>query len=226
MKKSDVLALFQKVPLAIMTGLNPDKLQQIKEFLQVCIDAGVPAVEVLDCMLEVELQQRLDAFAELQESVGDNLALGVGTLIEEEQVNGFLGLDMDFGVSPISNEVLDPIDEANVLCIRGGATATEIRDIQDKGDGIAKAFHAENPRNVSTVLTLGLNPKKPIVLIATGGVKFSNLVTDWAPVMHKRRGCTIGVGFGNEWETEIYQGQSTTLKGQLKSAVRTMTVPD
>jgi 2-dehydro-3-deoxyphosphogluconate aldolase/(4S)-4-hydroxy-2-oxoglutarate aldolase len=145
---------------------------------------GIPIVEVT-----LTVPGALEAIAELTRTMGSELLIGAGTVLDADDARACLAAGARFLVSPgFDRETVSVAKEAGVLMVAGALTATEVIAAWKAGSDFVKIFPCGNVGGPGYIKALkAALPHIP--LIPTGGV---NLTT--APQFLAAGAAALGIG--------------------------------
>lgn len=115
----------------------------------------------------------LEAITECRQRFGDDVLVGAGTVLSDEEAARCLDAGAQFVVSPgIDQDVMVTARRGGALALPGAMTPTEILTAWRAGADIVKVFPARSlgPRYIADVLA----PLPDLPLMPTGGVDESN----------------------------------------------------
>jgi len=153
--------LAQSGVVAILRGSSDRELAAVSRTLG---DAGVTCLE-----LTLTTPGAVGALARVRAELGDDVALGMGSVIDAEQAMACLDAGAEFLVSPgVCAEVAVYAAERAVACYPGAWTPTELLEAWRLGAPAVKLFPAASggPRHLKDVRA----PLPHIPLVPTGGV--------------------------------------------------------
>jgi 2-dehydro-3-deoxyphosphogluconate aldolase/(4S)-4-hydroxy-2-oxoglutarate aldolase len=166
--------------MAVIRIAQTDKVLKVMEAL---LKGGVVLQE-----LTLTMPNALNLIAESANAFGDDLVLGVGSVLTTEQAQKAVEAGANYVVSPIFNRsVVEESHRLGVPSLPGAFTPTEIQTAWEAGADIVKVFPAEmvNPGYFKAVLA----PMPHLRMMPTGGVTPENVGT-WL----KAGACAVGVG--------------------------------
>ena len=148
------------------------------------IDSVEDAIPLANALLEggidvLEITLRSSNSIKCAEEIIKNvkkISVGVGTLIEIDQIQSVIDIGVDFAFSPGCNpRIINQSSKKNLLFIPGISSPTDIETAYDNGCNILKYFHSESNGGISHLK----NITKPyshlnLKFIPTGGVNLSN----------------------------------------------------
>jgi 2-dehydro-3-deoxyphosphogluconate aldolase / (4S)-4-hydroxy-2-oxoglutarate aldolase len=147
-------------------------------------DGGLTCIEVT-----LRTPAGLRALAEL--AVLDGLTVGAGTVIDPQQVEQCLEAGAQFIVSPgYDSDIVDACRDAELLCLPGVATATELQRAYRAGSRLVKFFPAEQSGGLPAVQALA-GPFADVRFMPTGGIGPYNA--------GRYLGCAAVIGVGATW---------------------------
>ena len=123
--------------IAILRGEDTDRLYH----------RGIELAEMGCTAIEVTLDSpnALEIVGRLRHELGADVMIGVGTLLNLEQVTDCRVAGAEFALSPINPEgMVDCCHEAGLLAVPGVANTSELEDVMDQGALIAKLFPSTN----------------------------------------------------------------------------------
>jgi 2-dehydro-3-deoxyphosphogluconate aldolase/(4S)-4-hydroxy-2-oxoglutarate aldolase len=188
--------LFEQRLVAILRARTPAPLVEVAMAL---VDGGVRCLEIT-----LPSPGSLDAVRELTGKLGDEVAVGMGTVLSAAEVRQAADAGASFVVSPDHNpEVVAAADELGLGSLPGAFTPTEIVAAWRGRPSAVKVFPASvlGPEFFSAVRA----PLPDIPLVATGGVDLVGAAS------FLRHGCAaVGVG-GPLLGTALDGGQPASL---------------
>jgi 2-dehydro-3-deoxyphosphogluconate aldolase / (4S)-4-hydroxy-2-oxoglutarate aldolase len=158
--------LLQSGVVAILRGSSDRHLAAVSRTLG---EAGVTCLE-----LTLTTPGALHALARVRAELSDDVALGMGSVIDADQAAACLQAGAEFLVSPgVCAEVARYAAERGVACYPGGWTPTELLEAWRLGAPAVKLFPAASggPRHLKDVRA----PLPQIPLVPTGGVALDQI---------------------------------------------------
>jgi 2-dehydro-3-deoxyphosphogluconate aldolase/(4S)-4-hydroxy-2-oxoglutarate aldolase len=145
---------------------------------------GIPIVEVT-----LTVPSAVEVIAELTRTVGGDVLIGAGTVLDADDARACLDAGAQFIVSPgFDRDTVDLAKEAGVLTMAGALTPTEVITAWKAGSDFVKVFPCGNVGGPSYIKALkAALPRIP--MIPTGGV---NLIT--AAQFLAAGACALGIG--------------------------------
>jgi 2-dehydro-3-deoxyphosphogluconate aldolase/(4S)-4-hydroxy-2-oxoglutarate aldolase len=153
------------------------------EVVRALVEGGVTAVEVT-----MTVPDALEVLRQVRQTLGDQLLLGAGTVLDSETARAVLLAGAEFIVSPTVNvEVIRMCQRYNKAVMPGAFTPTEILTAWEAGADIVKVFPAEVGGPAFFKALRG--PLPQVRVMPTGGVDLTT-----APAFLKAGACCLGVG--------------------------------
>jgi 2-dehydro-3-deoxyphosphogluconate aldolase/(4S)-4-hydroxy-2-oxoglutarate aldolase len=145
---------------------------------------GIPIVEVT-----LTVPGAVEVIAELTRTVGGDVLIGAGTVLDTDDAQACLDAGAQFIVSPgFDRDTVNLAKEAKVLTMTGALTPTEVITAWKAGSDFVKVFPCGNVGGPSYIKALkAALPRIP--MIPTGGV---NLIT--AAQFLAAGACALGIG--------------------------------
>lgn len=132
-------------------------------------DSGIRAIEIT-----LRTGAALDAIGRVARDVPEML-VGAGSVRRAEQVGLCVDSGAQFLVSPGSTaSLLAAVEDANVPCVPGAVTATEMMRLQEAGYRLQKFFSAELSGGVAMLKALA-QPLPEVRFFPTGGISADNV---------------------------------------------------
>jgi len=190
--------LAQSGVVAILRGSSDRELAAVSRTLG---DAGVTCLE-----LTLTTPGAVGALARVRAELGDDVALGMGSVIDAEQAMACLDAGAEFLVSPgVCAEVAVYAAERAVACYPGAWTPTELLEAWRLGAPAVKLFPAASggPRHLKDVRA----PLPHIPLVPTGGVGLDQ-IADYVAAG------AVAVGLGGPLIGDALDGGSLSALGE------------
>jgi len=190
--------LAQSGVVAILRGSSDRELAAVSRTLG---DAGVTCLE-----LTLTTPGAIAALARVRAELGDDVALGMGSVIDAEQAMACLDAGAEFLVSPgVCAEVAVYAAERAVACYPGAWTPTELLEAWRLGAPAVKLFPAASggPRHLKDVRA----PLPHIPLVPTGGVGLDQ-IADYVAAG------AVAVGLGGPLIGDALDGGSLSALGE------------
>ena len=151
--------------VAIIRGANPDDVLKIAKALH---EGGIKLLEIT-----FNSPNALMLVNELSTQMGEELLIGMGTVLDAATAKDAISAGAKFIISPTLNiETIQATKKHGVVSMPGAFTATEILAAYDNGGDIIKVF----PASVGTDYIRDLRGPLPhIPLMPTGGVNLQNI---------------------------------------------------
>lgn len=166
----------------IIRGVPPDWAVPIGEAL---LAADVDVMEIT-----LNTPHALDMIAALRAALGDQMAIGAGTVLSVADAEHALAAGAEFFVSPhLDTEIVRFANERDCMAVPGAFTPTEVFTALRAGADIVKVF----PANIVGPQFFGdlQGPFGRIPLLPTGGITVENAAT-----YIKSGALALGVGAG------------------------------
>lgn len=172
--------------VAIVRGVDA---KDIIPTAQALIDGGVTALEVtFDQTSPATIENTLTSIRKLNETFGDTICLGAGTVIKPEQVRQAAEAGAKYMISPNTNvNVIKATKELGLISIPGAMTPSEAVEGYEAGADIIKLFPAGlfGPGYIKAVR----GPLSYMKFFAVGGINENNAADFFAA-----GACGVGVG--------------------------------
>lgn len=131
----------------------------------------------------------LGVIREIADTLGDQVLIGVGSVVDAEGVKRSADAGAQFIVSPIFKpDVIKASHDLGLPCLPGALTPTEIQAAWEAGGDIIKVFPAHRLGGAAYIREV-LAPLPHLKLMPTGGVRLDSL-RDWFDA----GSVTLGVG--------------------------------
>jgi 2-dehydro-3-deoxyphosphogluconate aldolase / (4S)-4-hydroxy-2-oxoglutarate aldolase len=206
----DVLSTIkQEKMIAIIRGSEPSDALAIAKALY---KGGVRAIEIT-----LNSPGALSSIEKVRSTLGDDLAVGAGTVLDPESARSALLAGAQFILSPsLNRDTIKMTKRYGAVSIPGAFTPTEILEAYESGGDIIKVFPASSlgPGFVKDIH----GPLPQIPLLPTGGIDLTNI----AEYIEKG---AAGVGLGSslvnsrEAVTDEYLQELTEKARQFKDRV-------
>jgi 2-dehydro-3-deoxyphosphogluconate aldolase/(4S)-4-hydroxy-2-oxoglutarate aldolase len=181
MKKEEILAELTNLgAIAVIRMSDSGKLIKVSEALH---KGGVSAIEIT-----MTTPNALSVIKTLSRSMGKDIILGVGTVLDPQTAIDAINAGAQFVVSPFfKHEIVETVKKLNIPVMPGAFTPTEIQTAYESGADIVKIFPADV---VGMAFFKALKGPMPYLqLMPTGGVTLTN-AGEWL----KAGACAVGVG--------------------------------
>lgn len=149
-----------------------DDLSTAKYIADALIEGGIRAIE-----FTLTNKDALSTIAEILAAVDDSVTIGVGSVVNAEQVGAAADAGAQFVVSPVcKREVIDACLALDLPTMPGAFTPSEIQQAWEWGASVVKVFPANHlgRRYIKDVLA----PLPHLRLMPTGGVSLDN-IREW-----------------------------------------------
>lgn len=181
MSKSRIVErIVEQKAVAVIRADNPDVLGRMIDAL---LAGGISALEVT-----MTVPRALDIIEETANRFGDEILLGVGSVLDAETARLAINAGARYVVSPVFKPaIIEMAHRYNLPAMPGCFTPTEILEAHEAGADIVKVFPAGQ---------LGMKyfkaikaPMPHLQLMPTGGVSLTN-AGEWI----EAGACAVGVG--------------------------------
>jgi len=183
MEKQAVLELVKS--LGVLAVIRGPSVELTIKMVGALVSGGVKGIEITYSTPNAE-----QVVAELDRTFGDEILLGMGTLIETSQAQSAMAAGAKFLVSPVCEpEVVKAMVASGLATMAGALTPTEVLQAYRLGADIVKIFPGSlgGPGYIKALK----GPFPYIPMMPTGGVSAEN-VKDWFAAG------VVAVGAGSE----------------------------
>lgn len=166
---------------AVIRMEEPEKLVHVAEALHV---GGISAIEVT-----MTVPNAIDGIKAVRDAMGEDVLLGVGSVLDAETARKAVRAGARFVVSPIfKREIIEAAHALDAAALPGCFTPTEVQAAWEAGADIVKVFPASivGMKFIKAVRA----PLPHLKLMPTGGVTLEN-AGDWL------RAGAVAVGIGS-----------------------------
>ena len=181
MSRSEVVArITESGCVAVVRARSSEQLVDVARALA---DGGIVAVEIT-----MTTPNALEVISRCREAMGDTALIGVGSVLNAATAREAIAAGAQYIISPIFKpEIIDAAHQADLPCLPGAFTPTEILLATDAGADAVKVFPAGHvgPKYLRAVLA----PMPHLKLTPTGGVDLDS-AADWIAA----GAVTLGVG--------------------------------
>jgi 2-dehydro-3-deoxyphosphogluconate aldolase / (4S)-4-hydroxy-2-oxoglutarate aldolase len=181
MKKEEILEELMRLgAIAVIRMSDSQKLLRVSEAIH---KGGVSAIEIT-----MTTPNALSVIENLSKTMGDEIIVGVGTVLDPQTAIDAINAGAQFVVSPFfKRDIVETVKKLNVPVMPGAFTPTEIQIAYEQGADIVKVFPADV---VGMAFFKALKAPMPYLkLMPTGGVTLAN-AGEWL----KAGACAVGVG--------------------------------
>jgi 2-dehydro-3-deoxyphosphogluconate aldolase / (4S)-4-hydroxy-2-oxoglutarate aldolase len=181
MKKEEILEQLIKLgAVAVIRMSDSEKLKKVSEAIH---KGGVSAIEVT-----MTTPNALGVIENLSKTMGDDIIVGVGSVLDPQTARDAINAGARFVVSPIFKpEIVNTVKKMNIPVMPGAFTPTEIQAAYENGADIVKVFPADV---VGMAFFKAIKAPMPhLKLMPTGGVTLTN-AGEWL----RAGACAVGVG--------------------------------
>jgi 2-dehydro-3-deoxyphosphogluconate aldolase/(4S)-4-hydroxy-2-oxoglutarate aldolase len=175
--------LRQVLDCGIVAVVRSQDSQQLVEVVRALAEGGVTVAEIT-----MTVPGALEVLRQVRQTLGDQVLLGAGTILDPETARAALLAGAEYLVSPTVNlEVIKLCQRYDKLVMPGAFTPTEILAAWEAGADIVKVFPAEvvGPGFFKALR----GPLPQVRLMPTGGVDLNTAAT-----FLKAGACCLGVG--------------------------------
>jgi 2-dehydro-3-deoxyphosphogluconate aldolase/(4S)-4-hydroxy-2-oxoglutarate aldolase len=194
--------------IAILRGIRPGDASDVVDAL---LAAGVSAIE-----FTADTESALEIISRERDRVGDEAAIGIGTVSDVPTVEAALEAAASFVVTPtVEPNVIDRCVSAGVPVIAGGYTPTEAVTAAAAGADMIKIFPASTggPAHIRAFQ----GPLDHLRLVPTGGVRVED-VADYISA-----GATaVGMGGGLVPDQAIENGAYGAITTRAEAVLETI----
>ncbi|OPX24960.1 MAG: 2-dehydro-3-deoxyphosphogluconate aldolase [Candidatus Latescibacteria bacterium 4484_107] len=151
--------------VAVLRIPDPAQVMPVFEALK---DGGVKCIEIT-----MSTPNAIEVIAELAKTVPEDIALGVGTVLDPETARAAILAGAEFVVAPTTNfDVIRMCQRYDKVVMPGAFTPTEILAAWEAGADVVKVFPASlgGPGLIKAIK----GPLPQITLLPTGGVTIEN----------------------------------------------------
>jgi 2-dehydro-3-deoxyphosphogluconate aldolase/(4S)-4-hydroxy-2-oxoglutarate aldolase len=166
----------------IVAVVRAQSSEQLIDVAKALLSGGVDCIEIT-----MTTPNALEVIKQCRQAV-DEALIGVGSVLNAQVARDAIDAGAQFVVSPIfKTEIIDAAHDADLPCVPGCFTPTEMLKATDAGADMVKVFPGGQfgPKFFKDVLA----PMPHLKLTPTGGVNL-NTAADWIT----NGACTLGVG--------------------------------
>ncbi|MFP4106924.1 MAG: bifunctional 4-hydroxy-2-oxoglutarate aldolase/2-dehydro-3-deoxy-phosphogluconate aldolase [Phycisphaerae bacterium] len=167
----------------IVAVVRAQSSEQLIDVARALVAGGVDCIEIT-----MTTPNALQVIKDTRAEMGDKALVGVGSVLDVQTAQNAIDAGAEFVVSPIfKDRIVKTAHEADLPCVPGCFTPTEIITATDVGADMCKVFPAGHfgPKYFKNILA----PMPHLKLTPTGGVNL-----DTAAEFIKAGACTLGVG--------------------------------
>ena len=194
--------------VAVIRADNPSTLQHIIEAL---LKAGLRAIEVT-----MTVPRALSIIEETARTMGDQIILGVGSVLDPETARMAINAGAQYVVCPIYKpSIIQMAHRYDLPAMPGCFTPTEILEAHEEGADVVKVF----PANIVGMPFFKAikAPMPHLQLMPTGGVSLTN-AGEWL----QAGACAVGVGSALLDKKAIAEGRYEQLTENAKVLLDTI----
>jgi 2-dehydro-3-deoxyphosphogluconate aldolase / (4S)-4-hydroxy-2-oxoglutarate aldolase len=188
----------------IIAVLRADGVTEYGPVVSVLAENGVRSIEVT-----LTTPGALDALAELVETMGTDVEIGVGTVVEPAQAQAAIDAGARYLVTPVLHtEVIELAVHSNVPVYAGGLTPTELHAGWEAGATAVKIFPAETvgPRYGAHLR----GPFPDLRFVPSGGIRLED-IPGWLEAG------AVAVSLGSPLVGDVFVGGSLRALGERAS---------
>lgn len=161
--------ILQRKVVAVVRMKNPEQLLKV---ITAIMKGGVTGIE-----LTMTIPNAIQSIETAAKEFGDEILLGVGSVISSSVAIDAINAGAKFVVSPVYKpEIVTTVISQNLVVIPGCFTPTEIQTAYEQGADFVKIFPADN-LGMSFIKSIKA-PLPHLKVIPTGGVTLDNAI-DW-----------------------------------------------
>lgn len=163
-----VLTIEEAFPSAVAAVMRHDDPQAAHDACLAAVRGGIQTLEVT-----TSVPDHLGVVRRLLEASG--VPVGIGTVTEPAQVEAAASIGASFVVTPVLvPEVAAAARRADILCVLGALTPTEIFEAQRAGAGLVKVFPIASVGG-ARYIQLVTAPLGPVPIWVSGGVEIDEV---------------------------------------------------
>lgn len=200
--------------LQVVAVIRADDVDTLKHIIDALVEGGISALEIT-----MTVPRALEMIEEIAHSKGDQVLLGVGSVLDAETARLAINAGARYVVSPVFKKaIVEMAHRYNLPAMPGCFSPTEIFEAHEAGADIVKVFPAGQ---------LGMKyfkaikaPMPHLQLMPTGGVSLTN-----APEWLAAGACAVGIGSSLLDKQAIVEGRyeqitknAQVLKANLEQA--------
>jgi 2-dehydro-3-deoxyphosphogluconate aldolase / (4S)-4-hydroxy-2-oxoglutarate aldolase len=181
MNKDEILEkLIRLGAVAVIRMNDSEKLKRVSEAIH---KGGVSAIEIT-----MTTPNALAVIEILSKTMGDEIIIGVGSVLDPQTAIDAINAGARFVVSPVFKpDIVETVKKLNIPVMPGAFSPTEIQAAYEQGADIVKVFPADVIGMAFFKAIRG--PMPYLKLMPTGGVTLTN-AGEWL----KAGACAVGVG--------------------------------
>jgi len=170
MKRDEIReSILKNKVVAVVRMKNPDNLLKV---IYAIMKGGVTGIE-----LTMTIPNAIQSIELAAKEFGDDILLGVGSVLDSSTALSAINAGAKFVVSPIYKpEVVDAVIKNELVVIPAGFTPSEIQTAYERGADFVKIFPADN-LGMSFIKSIKA-PLPHLNVIPTGGVTLTNAI-EW-----------------------------------------------
>ena len=183
--------------------------EQLIDVAKALLAGGVDCIEIT-----MTTPNALDVINRCRKTMGDSALIGVGSVLSAKVARDAIAAGAQYVVSPIfKREIIEAAHDADMPCVPGALTPTEILLATDAGADMVKVFPGEmfGPKFLKSVLA----PMPHLKLTPTGGVDLDT-AADWIAA----GAVTLGVGSALVTKSALAKGDFAEIERLAGQYVR------
>jgi 2-dehydro-3-deoxyphosphogluconate aldolase/(4S)-4-hydroxy-2-oxoglutarate aldolase len=149
--------------------IRTDSPEPVLDIVAALVNGGIRVIE-----LTMTTPNAMDSIKDIYHHFGDELLLGLGTVLDGDDALAAINLGISFIVTPVYvDQVVDTCRKNSTLVIPGCYTPLEMFTAWRKGSNLLKYFPAGigGPKMLKSVLA----PLPELKIVPTGGVNLTNM---------------------------------------------------
>jgi 2-dehydro-3-deoxyphosphogluconate aldolase / (4S)-4-hydroxy-2-oxoglutarate aldolase len=166
MAQNNIRTVLEKHPVIPVVTFH--SLSEVDSVIEKLKNAGINCIEIT-----LRTDVAFDAIKTVKEKYGSWMSVGVGTLVDEEQLKAVKSINVDFIVCPgLNYHLIEPLNKSGIAYIPGVATPTEIMNGMQHGLDTFKFFPANLFGGLEALKTYG-QVFPSLKFCPTGGINAS-----------------------------------------------------
>jgi 2-dehydro-3-deoxyphosphogluconate aldolase / (4S)-4-hydroxy-2-oxoglutarate aldolase len=163
MKQNNIEQFLTENPIVPVVTFN--SVKEVDNVIEKLLGIEIRCIEVT-----LRTDAALECIAYIKQNFGSEITVGMGTVINTQQVKDAMDLQVDFMVSPgISRTLADAFEKSNIAYVPGVSTPSEIINAIEQGFDVLKFFPANLFGGIAALKTYGqVFPK--VKFCPTGGI--------------------------------------------------------
>jgi 2-dehydro-3-deoxyphosphogluconate aldolase/(4S)-4-hydroxy-2-oxoglutarate aldolase len=193
----------------IVAVVRAQSSEQLIDVAHALLDGGVDCIEIT-----MTTPNALKVIADCRGTLGEKALIGVGSVLNPQMANDAIGAGAQYVVSPVFvPEVIQAAHNAEMPCVPGAFTPTEILAATEAGADLVKVFPGGSvgPKYFKAVLA----PMPHLKLTPTGGVNLDT-AAEWI----KNGAQTLGVGSALVTKSALASGNMDEIRDLAEQYVK------